>query len=927
MSLSRKILGVALILTGIAYLGTLTFQAIERKKVTDQWSDSGAPAFNLPAKPRSVLLVTIDTTRADHLGAYGRDDVSTPALDRLAEQGIVFDNAMAVAPITLPSHTSILSGLYPPQHGVRNNGTHYVPEETITLAERYRDQGYRTSAFVSAAVLEKRYGLDQGFEVYDDDLSTSRARFPRVVPDRPASATVDSVFEWLDTIDQDEKFFSWVHFYDPHAAYNPPPPFRDYYPENPYLGEIAYLDSQIGRLLAHPRFAQDPDLVVIVMADHGESLGEHGEKTHAILAYQSTMHIPWIMSIGQGPAGVRIGRSVSQVDLVPTLIQLTDLPADDGLPGVSVLDQAAMSVDRPLYAEAFLPYYSYGWSSLRVMREGNWKYIDAPTAELYDLRRDPREITNLFSNDPGPGHDLKTELEEFLEANENQDESNRLTLDNDALKRLQGLGYIAMGNVTQIDDADRPDPKDVIHLHVGLERGRQLINDHLHEQAIEVLKQVLFEDPTNIAAMVDLAQALMAVQELDEARTIISDAMVYDPKSRRLKVMMANVELGAGNVDQARSLAEAVMAEDELDVDARIAMMSVLFRENRPVEARALLDAGLSLLPDDSRLNALYASRIEIPSGELAAAQSRLESVVAQDPFLPMAWVALSDLLRMDGKGAEAELALREGLQRTPDSGDLHGRLGTLLANAGGSDPNTELHLREAIRLSEPVPSELRTALGALLAERGDIQEAMKLYEMVLAEEPNNVGARNNRAISLYASGDAEAALLELETLTSQFPNFADAQNNMAAIAVELGRWPLAVTHAERAIELDSQSADAWNNLGLAKEALEDMGEALNCFEQSLLINPSYVTAKFNKGRVLKIMGQSEMAIESLTEVVKEYPRHANSHLLLGELYHYGVGDQELAKKHYNAFLSAAPKHTKAVEIRDRISTMTSPDA
>ena len=367
-----------------------------------------ASAADTEAKQPSLLLITMDTTRPDHLQPYG-SNVETPALAALASEGVVFEQAYSVAPITLPAHTAINTGLYPPQSGVRNNGTHYVPAEVTTLAERLRARGWRTAAFVSASVLERRYGLDQGFELYDDDLSSGRERHPRVVPDRPAEATVAAASAWLDALKPDEPFFLWVHFYDPHAAYSPPPPYRDRYRGRLYDGEIAYMDAELGRLLAHPRLAARSDLAVMALADHGESLGEHGEQTHGILAYDSTLHIPWIAKLPGASGGTRVGEMVSQIDLLPTVLDAFHLGADSALPGRSLLPLLGTiprsAAARGVYEETYLPFYTYRWAKLRVWRHDRWKLIDAPEPELYDLRRDPRELSNLFEGDPGVAHD------------------------------------------------------------------------------------------------------------------------------------------------------------------------------------------------------------------------------------------------------------------------------------------------------------------------------------------------------------------------------------------------------------------------------------------------------------------------------------------------------------------------------------------
>ncbi|MEM1179641.1 MAG: sulfatase, partial [Acidobacteriota bacterium] len=307
---------------------------------------------------RPFVLVTLDTTRPDRLQPYGADDVATPTLLRLAREGVVFEEAMAVAPITLVAHTSLLTGLNPPRHGVRNNGIHFVGDELETMAEILGGHGYRTAAFVSASVLEARYGLDQGFETYDDDLSTGTNRQPRVVPDRSAGATVDAASRWLDSVRADERFFLWVHFYDPHAVYSPPAPYRDRYRDRLYDGEIAYMDAELGRLLGHPALA---DAAVAVVGDHGESLGEHGEQTHAILAYQSTLHVPFFLQVPGGPEGLRVPTPVSHVDLLPTALDLLGLPfsitgGSDGRSLVPLLEghDVARGADTPdHYAETY----------------------------------------------------------------------------------------------------------------------------------------------------------------------------------------------------------------------------------------------------------------------------------------------------------------------------------------------------------------------------------------------------------------------------------------------------------------------------------------------------------------------------------------------------------------------------------------------
>ncbi|MEO1366071.1 MAG: sulfatase-like hydrolase/transferase, partial [Acidobacteriota bacterium] len=492
---------------------------------------------------RPFVLVTLDTTRPDRLQPYGARDVATPTLLRLAREGVVFEEAMAVAPITLVAHTSLLTGLYPPRHGVRNNGIHFVDGELETLAETLGGHGYRSAAFVSASVLEARYGLDQGFDAYDDDLSTGTNRQPRVVPDRAAGATVDAATLWLDTVGDGERFFLWVHFYDPHAVYSPPAPYRDRYRDRLYDGEIAYMDAELGRLLEHPALA---DAAVAVVGDHGESLGQHGEQTHAILAYQATLHVPFLLRVPGGPAGLRVAEPVSHVDLVPTALDLLGLPAapDGAVDGRSLVPllEGTGPPDPEIdlhYAETYLPFYTYGWAKLRVLRRGALKLIDGPDPELYRLDRDAGETRNLAERDPQTLDDLRRQLAEHM--GEDGDREATLELDDEALDRLRSLGYLASGRAPA-RDGPRPDPKAFIDLHVGLERARHLLRDRRPEDAERQLRRVLDRDGSNLAALAELSTARELQGDLDGAVEAAERALALDPGDPRMHVVLARLE-------------------------------------------------------------------------------------------------------------------------------------------------------------------------------------------------------------------------------------------------------------------------------------------------------------------------------------------------------------------------------------------------
>ncbi len=878
----------------------------------------------IPPHP-SLLLITVDTTRWDHLQPYGADNVETPALAALAREGVVFEQAFAVAPITLPAHTAIHTGLYPPQTGVRNNGIHHVPADVTTLAERLRSQGWRTAAFVSAAVLERRYGLHQGFEVYDDDLSTGRERRPRMVPDRPAEATVAAARAWLSTLAADDRFFLWVHLYDPHAPYAPPPPYRDRYRSRLYDGEIAYMDAQIGKLLADPRLATDRELAVMVIADHGESLGEHGEQSHAILAYDSTLHIPWIAKLPGVRGGTRVADPVSQVDLAPTVIEKLHLGADASLPGrslVPLLTGAGRGVHRALYGETYLPFYTYGWAKLRVLRRDRWKLIDAPEAELYDLRRDPRELSNQFEQQPGVAHDMRRELGELLTAMGSPEREVTLELDTATAERLRNLGYLAMGSGTVRREGERHDPKKVIDLHVGLERARVLLSDRLHDQAEKQLRAVLQKDPRNLAGLIDLVATLDAQGRVDEAVRVAQSALAIDPKYARLHLLYAGLEAHRNRFAEALVLVNAALALDPRYQEAIIRKAYLLEQLGRGDEAGRVLRAALREDRHNPQLNAAYAQIVELRRGDLKSAERRLRMAVARDPFLAPAWQLLGVTLVRAGRSEEAVEAYREALRRVPDSVEAHAHLGILLAREGAR-PEAESHLREAIRLSPEFRADVHVALGAWLAEHGRLEEAQQEYAMVLAREPTNAAARNNRAVALYHSRRQAEAEKELETLLREDPRNADAHNNLATIALDRSDWKRAEQEARAAVDAHPRLVAGWSNLGVSLDGQGKHEDAEKAFRRALEVDPSYWQASNNLATTFRETGRHREAAALFEEVLQRVPTQADVHLELGDLYFGPLNDRERARVHYNAVLRYAPEHPRAAEIRERLAGAT----
>ncbi len=559
--------------------------------------------------PVSVLVITIDTLRADHVGAYGYAAARTPAMDRLARDGVRFDRAYATAPITLTSHASLMTGRYPPGHGARHNGMR-LNLKTPTLAETFAAAGYTTAAFVAAFPLDRRFGLIKGFQTYGDVMP--RDANGHVTNDRPGRLVVDDALAWLSTHPED-KFFLWVHLFEPHAPYgNPEDPAQARRPAIArYDDDIAEADAQIGRLLDGLGDRRSHTLIVAA-GDHGEAFGEHGEISHSLFTYDTTLRVPLIFTGAGLPPGTHDAAPVSLVDVAPTIVSLAGLgrfDADGTVLSSSNPHPPASGV-RSLYAESFAPLLDFGWSPLRTMRSGGWKYIAAPTPELYDLKSDPGETRNVVAEQPARAAELArqvdaiagptlagaqgaTDLSAVASAKADRSAVASAKADRETLARLQALGYAA-GRPAR--PGDRPDPKDRRDLAARL---AQVASGELHGAVLErALREIIRADPGNPQANVRLGYVLLDSGRCPDAIPRFSAAITAHLPSADAHLGRAACEAAAKNVAAAeRTLADAQQVEPDNPVVS--ANLGLLLSDNgRPAAGIRHLQRALTLDPD-----------------------------------------------------------------------------------------------------------------------------------------------------------------------------------------------------------------------------------------------------------------------------------------------------------------------------------------
>src|SRR4051794_10692665 len=635
-----------------------------------------------PASHRpNLILITIDTLRADHVGAYGATTGATPTLDALARGGARFDQVQTAVPLTGPAHATILTGQYPPTHGVRGNVNFTLGSTYPTLATRLQRRGYATAAFVGAYTVAAAFGFNQGFDTFDEEFHESTPEDNGA--ERRANEVADGALRWLSAR-AGGPFFAWLHFYDPHAPYDPPPPFRDRFAGRPYDGEIAFADAQIGRVLDALRASgRDRDTTVMVLADHGEGLGDHHELTHAVLTYQSTMRVPWIVA---GP-GVTPGRVVSTrvatIDVVPTALALLGIDADRALLGRDLRPLLAgrSIASDPFYQESLFGRLNCHWAALRGWVKDDWKLIAGAQPELYNLAADPGEQRNLAASDPDRVRRMSEDLQKGLQRiAPGGDRAQPRPVSAEQEERLRSHGYTAgSGGSGPIDDPSLPDPRTHVELYDRLQAAAAAQGAAL-PHAFEDVQQIARLDPGNPFAFGTLASMAYRYGSLSMAADAFARALALDPDRPGVRQnygkLLRELERYA---DSERELRLAV-AQNEGDARTSVSLAETLVAERHYDEAERMLAAVLAKNPSD--LDALGARGRQLAAqGRVTEALPYLEKAAAMPEPEPSIELARTYLAA--GDAAKATAAAGEALRRSPGHPWAMAVLGTALIRDG----------------------------------------------------------------------------------------------------------------------------------------------------------------------------------------------------------------------------------------------------
>lgn len=619
----------------------------------------GAEKASAGPREANVLLITLDTTRADHLSCYAPGHARTPNLDALAARGARFEHATAQVPLTLPSHACIMTGAYPTVHGLRDMGGFILDKSHPTIASIAEAAGFATAAFVGSRVLAKHFGIAHGFDVYDDNMGgeTEEGMLPGAFPERRAGVVTDHALDWLKQ-NAHRKFFLWAHFYDPHQPYDPPQPFKREYAKNPYDGEIAYMDEQVGRLLAGlDQLALTPHTLVIAVGDHGESLGEHGELTHGIFLYDATLHVPLIIAGPDVPPGRVIGEQVRTIDLHLTVMAFLNLPPSSQAQGVSLWPLIAHGTpvrSNYSYAETLYPRTYMGWSELRAMRTDDWKFILAPHPELYNLQRDPGELENLIANHPAEADRLQNQIWTVAGAHARNETVVAAPVDEQTRQDLASLGYVNGGTTREIHlGSDAPDPKDRIAVMKTLEAAEIALNAHEYPRAVTLMEQALRQDPGNPLCHVYLAMALERAGQPERAVAVYEAAIARHIFTDLIYARLGKLYLRLHELDKAVDAMNRAAQLNPTDLDNLRNLGTAQLQLGHADEAEKAFKA---ITRQNDHYSAAYngLGLVAIQHGDSSTAQGDFEKAVALDPSEAEPLLNLGVLFDKAGDKAQA---------------------------------------------------------------------------------------------------------------------------------------------------------------------------------------------------------------------------------------------------------------------------------
>jgi arylsulfatase A-like enzyme/tetratricopeptide (TPR) repeat protein len=847
-----------------------------------------------PGKP-NILLITLDTTRADRLGAYGWRHARTPNIDRLAEEGLLFTRAYSAVPMTLPSHATIMTGLYPFYHGVRDNSGFRLAGQARTLAEMLSDHGYRTGAVLAAFVLDAGFGLDQGFDDYLDDVP-ARSQVERMqVPERNAQKVVDCAINWLKSIGSDKPYFLWCHFYDPHHPYLTPRSFP-FYRSHPYDQEIAFVDFHLGRLLDYLEAApvNDRATIVVLAGDHGEALGEYGEETHAYFAYDSTLHVPLVFKLPDNlRAGTRIDVPVGLVDIMPTILDLAGVPPPgDGeihgrsLAGVLRGDAGAEEsfASRPLYFESYAPAYAFGWAPVRGVRVGQAKYIDSPEPELYLFDTDRWEGAghNVYERHTDRATELAAILHGVLESPLGTPPLSGTTesLAPEVVQNLRSLGYVAAPGAREPEWTPDDDLKKRLPLYRAILAASSQISSGNFAAGAAMLLDILRQDPDNPRALLLLAEAVVADPDQAEQGLAALEAAAHRStiESSRRATLLANT--GRAYLAREQPARALVAFQEAVDVEPRdpghLAWLATAYLHlGQPAAALEPARRAVELAPGFDESAALL-GLAEFCCGQSEAGARTWGALLtrADNPISVwrlVGWCTRDKVVAARSRGPLLEAASSEAFAG-PVRAALQAACGRILLEAGQYQPALSAFRTAGALLGAGDVSSLWWRAKTLQA-LGRLQEAATLLQEAYQQDQTDIRVVVDLATVRHRLGDTGSAVELLSVYYQDHPENPTAANNLAWMLAERNQQDSdldqALDLAKYAVQKRGSNSSFVDTLGWVHLKRNDAESAISAFSRAVQLEPTGAEFHFHLGLAYRKDGQYGRAGESFAAAVR----------------------------------------------------------
>jgi len=630
------------------------------------------PLVAVPNASPNVVFITIDTLRADHLACYGYKRIHTPNIDALAASGTRFERAYTPVPVTLPAHTVIFTGTYPMLNGMHDFSGNKLGAGQVTLASLLQQQGYATGAVIGSAVLDSRFGLNRGFDFYYDHFDFNRLQESNIDEmDRPGNLVADAALQWLGKNYQ-HRFFLWMHLYDPHHPYTPPEPYRAEYKDRLYDGEIAFADSQAGRLLA---FLKEKGLyqntLIVLTGDHGESLGEHGELTHGFFIYNATLHVPVIIHLPGQVAAKTVPDEVGLADLMPTVLRALKLDVPSEVQGrdlLPLIHGKEKAVTTALYAETFLPRLHFNWSELRAVETEKYHFIEAPRPELYDVSKDPGETENLFLQKSAVGEELRAQLKSLVNRySANQELAEKTGLDPALMERLKSLGYAGFSGGGSIAEKPEslPDPKDRIEQYLLISDALSESQHAQYNASSEKLKQVLKTDPNSVPVHYLLGLNYLRMgkyqQSIEEFQQLLRLSPDYSLAVYNLGLAYAR----HGDLESATETLKHALELDATNFSAAYNLGATYLRRRMVPESVAALRQATVLAPGYAAAHRAL-GEVLLYQGQADEGLAELRRAVELEPQDPAAHTSLAKALAAKGMNEESQAEMQKAQQLRP---------------------------------------------------------------------------------------------------------------------------------------------------------------------------------------------------------------------------------------------------------------------